>query len=86
MQQRAAAAGLVIEKKEMPALGEANWRHGPTDSYGQFLHGVYALTHSRFTRTMQLGKGLNEVIDESVIDRCRSDNTYKPQNPGFALP
>ena len=35
---------------------------------------------------MQLGKGLNEVIDESVIDRCPGDNTYKPQNPGFALP
>ena len=86
MQQRAAAAGLVIEEKEMPALAEANWRHGPTDSYGQFLHGVYALTHPRFVRAMQLGKGLNEVIDESVVNRCRIDGAYRPQNAGFVLP
>jgi hypothetical protein len=35
---------------------------------------------------MQLGKGLNEVIDESVVNRCRIDGAYRPQNSGFVLP
>jgi uncharacterized protein (DUF2235 family) len=86
MQQRASATGLVIDNTTIPVPDDANWKHGPTDSYGQFLHGVYAKTHPRFLRTMQLGTGLNEVLDDTVMHRCGVDATYKPINPGFTLP
>ena len=60
--------------------------HPPTDSYGRFLDGVYAKTHAPFYRAMQIGTGLNEVIDESVVSRYRSDPTYRPRNEGFTVP
>jgi uncharacterized protein (DUF2235 family) len=85
MLQKAAEAGLVVDRTEIPALGEANWRHGPTDSYGQFLAGVYAKTHPRFLRGIQVGTGFNEVIDDTVVHRCGADSTYRPKNPGFEL-
>jgi uncharacterized protein (DUF2235 family) len=86
MQSRAAAAGLVIAVAEIPVIGDVNWRHGPTDSYLQFLDGFYARTHPPYLRPLQIEVGLNEVIDESVVHRCSGDNTYQPKNPGFVLP
>lgn len=86
MQKCAVAAGLVVNEAEIPLIGDDNWRHGPTNSYEQFLHGFYAKTHPPHLRILQIGTGLNEVIDQSVIHRCSGDNNYRPKNPGFILP
>jgi uncharacterized protein (DUF2235 family) len=85
MQGQAAAAGLAIDPALIPAIAPANCRFGPTDSYGSFLGGVYAATHDPFHRPTQLGAGLNEVIDQTVKDRCQADARYRPRNPGFAV-
>jgi uncharacterized protein (DUF2235 family) len=86
MQGKAAAVGLEIDSSQIPPVAKPNWMHPATDSYLRFLDGAYARTHPRFYRTMQIGTGLNEVVDESVINRCRDDADYRPQNPGFPAP
>jgi uncharacterized protein (DUF2235 family) len=86
MQRKAAAAGLAIDPSEIPAVAQANWLYPPTDSYLQFLDGAYAKTHPRFYRSMQIGTGLNEVVDETVVSRCRDNADYRPLNPGFPAP
>lgn len=83
MQRKAAAAGLAIDEAEIPLVAAENWMHPPTDSSIEFLDGVYAKTHPRFYRTLQIGTGLNEVLDESVVSRCRDSADYRPRNPSF---
>jgi uncharacterized protein (DUF2235 family) len=83
MQRKAAAVGLAIDTSEIPEIARENWMHPPTDSYLKFLDGAYSKTHPRFYRTMQIGSGLNEVVDESVANRCRDVPAYRPLNPGF---
>ena len=83
MQRKAAAVGLAIDTSEIPEIAKENWMHPPTDSYLQFLDGAYSITHPRFYRPMQIGAGLNEVVDESVENRCRDVPAYRPLNPGF---
>jgi hypothetical protein len=83
MQRKAAAVGLAIDTSEIPAITEQNWKHPPTDSYLQFLDGAYAKTHPRFYRPMQIGSGMNEVLDENVVKRCRDISDYRPLNLGF---
>jgi hypothetical protein len=61
MQRKAAAAGLAIDKAGIPLVAVENWMHLPMDSSMEFLDGVYARTHPRFYRTLQIGTGLNEV-------------------------
>jgi hypothetical protein len=34
---------------------------------------------------MQLGDGLNEVLDDSVRNKFRDDAAYRPQNQGFPV-
>jgi hypothetical protein len=86
MQRKAAAVGLALDNSQIPVIGKANWLHPTTDSYQQFLDGLYASTHPRFYRTMHIGNGLNEVLDESVVNRCRDGVGYRPLNSGFPAP
>jgi uncharacterized protein (DUF2235 family) len=86
MQRKAVAVGLAIDHAQIPVVAKANWMHPSTDSYLQFIDGAYARTHPRFYRTMQIGTGLNEVLDESVVNRCRDRADYRPLNPGFPAP
>ena len=85
MMRKAAAAGLAIDSTEIPAVDKENWLHPPTDSYRQFLDGAYARTHSPYYRIMQIGSGLNEVLDESARNKCRDDPVYRPKNQGFPV-
>jgi len=85
MMEKAAAVGLVIDGTEVPRIAKENWMPSPTDSYGQFLGGGYAKTHPCYYRGMQLGEGLNEVLDDSVRNKCRDDAAYRPQNQGFPV-
>jgi uncharacterized protein (DUF2235 family) len=84
MQDHATAAGLAIDSDEVPKNIDDNWRAGPTNSYQQFLAGIYAQTHEPFYRPMQLGAALNQVLDSSVKKRFDGGVGYAPKNPGFA--
>jgi hypothetical protein len=82
--KRLAAAGLgwplpaemtdtALEEQLFTAVGKKQGHRRPR-------------THPRFYRTIQIGTGLNEVVAESVINRCRESADYRPQNPGFPGP
>jgi uncharacterized protein (DUF2235 family) len=83
MQQKAQAAGLVIDPDGIPKTRDDSWKAGPTNTYQEFLDGVYAKTHEPFYRPMQLDVGVNEVIDETVRMRFEANIGYEPKNPGF---
>ena len=82
MQQKAQAAGLAITPAEMPAVAAQNWAAPVSDSYHDFLGGVYALTHPPFDRPIDLSSA-DQTMDDKVMGRCRSDAAYRPKNPGF---
>jgi uncharacterized protein (DUF2235 family) len=83
MQERAAGAGLIIDPAEIPSITTASCMDSIHDSYRDFLGGEYARTHAPYYRTMQIGAGGNEVLDQSALDRRAAAATYKPLNPGF---
>jgi hypothetical protein len=63
-----------------------------SDSYGEFMHGAYKLLTlgQEFYREIgpdpvassatELRENINETIDASVLERWRSDETYRPRN------
>ena len=60
-----------------------NYRGAFTDSYMEFLKGLYAKKnprHYRFIGATQFG---NEVVDRSVQQRRKTDLSYEPQNNGL---
>jgi uncharacterized protein (DUF2235 family) len=80
MQDRAGALGLGVEKL---AVSPKNYLGAWTDSYGQFLRGVYARKIPRHYRSIGATKFGNETIDESVALRRKDDRDYEPQNNGL---
>jgi uncharacterized protein (DUF2235 family) len=81
MQNKARAAGLIIDSSERPNVGPANEMGPIYDSYHSFLGGLYALTHEIYYRPITAAGG-NEIIDDTVEDR-RQDLAYMPGNPGL---
>src|SRR5262249_49593404 len=83
MQARAMRCGLAIDPALMPAVDPDSTSAPISDSFGQFLHGIYALTHNRFYRVMEITPDGNEALDDSVMARYRANDRYRPQNQGF---
>ena len=80
MQDKASALGLGVTPL---AVGAENYRGAFTDSYMEFLKGLYAKKsprHYRFIGATQFG---NEVVDRSVQQRRKTDLSYEPQNNGL---
>jgi uncharacterized protein (DUF2235 family) len=77
MMQTAASVGLVLAREHMPEITSANWNADIDDSYGNFLGGLYAMTHAPYYRPMMTGT--NERKDDSLSRR----SNYAPGNPGF---
>ena len=80
MQDKASALGLGLTQV---AVGSENYRGAFIDSYLGFLKGLYAKKiprHYRFIGATQFG---NEVMDQSVQQRRKTDLSYEPQNNGL---
>ena len=60
-----------------------NFRGGFTDSYAEFLKGVYAKKNPRHYRAIGATRFGNESVDQSVQSRRREDHDYEPQNNGL---
>jgi uncharacterized protein (DUF2235 family) len=80
MQDNAAAAGLGLNSVGVAA---DNYRGALTDSYAEFLKGVYAKKNPRHYRAIGTTHFGNETVDESVESRRREDRDYEPQNNGL---
>jgi len=81
MQEKASITGLALNPV---AIGAENYRGVLTDSYAQFLGGIYAQKKPRHYRAIGTTQFGNEIVDESVQRRRKEDSSYKPQNPGLA--
>ena len=80
MQNKASMAGLGLNPVE---IGAENYRGVLTDSYAQFLSGIYAQKKPRHYRAIGTSQFGTEIVDESVQRRRKDDPSYKPQNPGL---
>ena len=80
MQDKAGALGLGVAKVTISAQ---NVLGAFTDSYAEFLGGIYAKKNPRHYRAMLATRFGNETIDESVAQRRKQDRDYEPQNNGL---
>src|SRR6266545_3854492 len=80
IQQKASALGLAVDAVQ---VGPKNYLGEFTDSYAQFLGGIYARKNPRHYRSIAATKFGNEVIDDSVRQRRKEDHDYEPQNNGL---
>ncbi|HWH77532.1 MAG TPA: DUF2235 domain-containing protein, partial [Candidatus Binatus sp.] len=80
IQDKAGALGLAMNPVQ---VGAENYHGEWTDSYGKFLHGVYAKKNPRHYRRIGATRFGNEKIDDSVQRRRKEDRDYEPQNDGL---
>jgi uncharacterized protein (DUF2235 family) len=80
MQDKAGGLGLALAAVQ---LGDKNYLGEYTDSYAQFLGGIYAKKNARHYRPIGATKFGNEVVDDSVQKRRKEDRDYEPQNNGL---
>ncbi len=73
LQYKAIDAGLAFSEQLEPA--DDAWRGVPRNSYAEFMYGIYKEFKSAFDR--QVGRGVNETIDDSVWRRWLADNGYR---------
>jgi uncharacterized protein (DUF2235 family) len=83
MQAKARETGLQLDPSFIPLVKDENWSAPVSDSYREFLNGMYALTHQRYFRPMDLSDTSNQTMEEVVLNRCRKDPTYRPANKIF---
>ena len=74
------AVGLALDAV---SVGVKNYLGEFTDSYAQFLGGLYAKENSRHYRAVLTTQFGNETVDDSVTRRRKEDRTYEPQNNGL---
>jgi uncharacterized protein (DUF2235 family) len=80
IQQKASAFGLAVDAVQ---VGPKNYLGESTDSYAQFLGGIYSRKNPRHYRSIGATKFGNEDVDESVQKRRTEDREYEPQNNGL---
>jgi uncharacterized protein (DUF2235 family) len=83
MQDKARGLGLAVDPVR---IGTKYYRGAFTDSYSEFLGGIYALKRPRHYRAVAATRFGNEIIDDSVHRRRKEDNGYDPQNTGLPKP
>lgn len=80
MQNKASALGLALRAVD---VGPENYRGAFTDSYMEFLKGLYAKKNPRHYRSIGATHFGCEVVDDSVRLRRKADRSYEPQNNGL---
>jgi uncharacterized protein (DUF2235 family) len=81
MQDRVAASGLGVTSVK---VDPDNYRGPVTDSYAQFLDGLFSKTHAPYYRVVFSTRYGHEVIDPSInLRRSQADLAYAPRNPGL---
>jgi Uncharacterized alpha/beta hydrolase domain (DUF2235) len=80
MQDKASALGLGLTPM---AVGSENYQGPFTDSYMEFLKGLYAKKNPRHYRSIGATQFGNEVVAQSVQQRRKTDLSYEPQNNGL---
>lgn len=76
LQEKAVACGLGL--KELAIVDPSDYRAHVTDSFGEFMWGLYKVVKlgKRFNRPF--GTGVNETVDDSVWQRWKDKKDYRP--------
>lgn len=85
MQLKAQACGLQLDPAGIPNVSGTNWAGTVADSFREFLGGFFHLFHQPYYRPVGRAEFGNEVVDDCVDGRVKSDVTYRPKNPGLKL-
>ena len=80
MQDKAAVSGLGVNPID---VGDDAYHGVVTDSYSEFLKGLYARKTPRHYRGIGGTKFGHEIVDPSVQKRRKDDRQYQPQNDGL---
>jgi uncharacterized protein (DUF2235 family) len=80
MQEKASGLGLGLTPV---TVGLENYRGPYTDSYLEFLKGIYAKKNALHYRVIGATQFGNEFIDDSVRQRRKADRSYEPRNNGL---
>ena len=83
MQARAVECGLDLHPEAVPAVTEANALGTLTDSFANFLEGLFRLFSRRFYRPVRRAAFGQEHVDDTVQVRLKQDVGYRPKNPGL---
>jgi uncharacterized protein (DUF2235 family) len=83
MQRKAQGLGLQLDPAGVPDVNEHNLTGPITDSFGNFLGGLFGFFSQRHYRPIGSCEFGNETIDTGVVARMMMDATYQPRNPGL---
>jgi len=81
MMDSAAACGLGLDPAGRPKIGNANYKDALNDSYKAFLGGLYAKTHPRHLRPIDVTAGSTQILDQQGIDKRTALTGYAFRNP-----
>ncbi len=81
MMDSAAACGLGLDPARRPKVGNANYKDALNDSYKAFLGGLYAKTHPRHLRPIDVTAGSTQILDQQGIDKRSALTGYALRNP-----
>jgi len=76
-------AGLEFDAEQVPPPRDGYLRSKVTDSFSEFLDGIYRLFHHRYYRPIGKTTHGNEETDVTVRRKLEKDHAYKPKNPGL---
>jgi uncharacterized protein (DUF2235 family) len=83
MQRKAQGLGLQLDPAGVPDVNGHNLTGPVTDSFGNFLGGLFGLFSQRHYRPIGSCEFGNETIDNGVVARMMMDVTYQPRNAGL---
>ncbi|TXS91275.1 DUF2235 domain-containing protein [Parahaliea maris] len=81
MADKAGTCGLALKTTDLPKVSRRNYTGKAIDSYEEFLSGLYRITSDRYYRPIGETANGGEGVDEAVLERYRSDTSYRPKNP-----
>jgi uncharacterized protein (DUF2235 family) len=83
LQKKAQGLGLQLDPAGVPDVSEHNLAGTMTDSFGEFLGGLFQLFNKRHYRPIGTAAFGNEIVDDCIAARMKADSTYRPRNPGL---
>jgi hypothetical protein len=78
MMEKAQQKGLELDQQKIPTSQQGI--PPIMDSYKNFLGGAYRRFEPRYFRTIGATRYGQELIDDSVVQRARADQNYRPKN------
>ncbi len=80
LMKKATGCGLEFLDTATPKITKRNVSGKAIDSYEDFLGGLYKITRERYFRPIGITKNGNEAINETVVERCKLLEDYRPRN------